>query len=66
MLKYICAQKQITTYLKNENIFKKLLKWFKILWSLYYVSNIVIPFDWNKFVNHVKKMIIIKSQMGVF
>ncbi len=26
MLKYICAQKQITTYLKNENIFKKLLK----------------------------------------
>jgi hypothetical protein len=27
---------------------------------------IVIPYDWNKFVNHVKSLIIIISQMGVF
>jgi len=26
----------------------------------------VIPYDWNKFVNHVKSLIIIISQMGVF
>jgi hypothetical protein len=28
--------------------------------------NIVIPYDWNKFVSHVKSLIIIISQMGVF
>jgi hypothetical protein len=28
--------------------------------------NIVIPYDWNKFVRHVKNLIIIISQMGVF
>jgi hypothetical protein len=26
----------------------------------------VIPYDWNKFVSHVKNLIIIVSQMGVF
>jgi len=26
----------------------------------------VIPYDWNKFVSHVKILIIIISQMGVF
>jgi hypothetical protein len=26
----------------------------------------VIPYDWNKFVNHGKNLIIIISQMGVF
>jgi len=26
----------------------------------------VIPYDWNKFVNNVKSLIIIISQMGVF
>jgi hypothetical protein len=27
--------------------------------------NIVIPYDWNKFVSHVKSLVIIISQMGV-
>jgi hypothetical protein len=27
--------------------------------------NIVIPYDWNKFVNHTKSLIILISQMGV-
>ncbi len=27
--------------------------------------NIAIPHDWNKFVSHVKSLIIIISQMGV-
>jgi hypothetical protein len=26
----------------------------------------VIPYDWSKFVSHVKKLIIIISQMSVF
>jgi len=26
----------------------------------------VIPYDWNKFVSHVKGLIIIISQIGVF
>ncbi len=26
----------------------------------------MIPYDWNKFVNHVKSLIIIITQMGVF
>ncbi len=26
----------------------------------------MIPYDWNKFVSHVKSLIIIISQMGVF
>ncbi len=28
--------------------------------------NIVIPYDWNKFVSHMKNLIIIISQMGAF
>jgi hypothetical protein len=28
--------------------------------------NIMIPYDWNKLVNHVKSLIIIISQMGAF
>jgi hypothetical protein len=28
------------------------------------VCHIVIPFYWNRFVNHVKNLIIIRSQMG--
>ncbi len=31
-----------------------------------YLLNIVIPYDWNKFVSHVKGLIIIISQIGVF
>jgi hypothetical protein len=31
-----------------------------------YLLNIVIPYDWNMFVSHVKSLIIIISQMGVF
>jgi hypothetical protein len=26
----------------------------------------MIPYDWNKFVSHVKSLIIVISQMGVF
>ncbi len=33
---------------------------------MYYLLNIVIPYDWNKFVTHVKSLIIIISQMGGF
>jgi hypothetical protein len=28
--------------------------------------NIMMPYDWNKFANHGKSLIIIISQMGVF
>jgi hypothetical protein len=34
--------------------------------NIYYPLNIVIPYiDWSKFVNHVKTLIIIISQMGL-
>jgi hypothetical protein len=36
------------------------------LWNLYYLLNTVIPYYSNKFVSHVKNLIIIISQMGVF
>jgi len=39
---------------------------FLSLWNFYYLLNIVIPYNWNKFVSHVKSLIIIISQMGVF
>jgi hypothetical protein len=59
MLTYICAKNIYITnvVLKNENIFKKLLKWFGIY---------VIPYDWNKFGSHMKSLIIIITQKGVF
>jgi hypothetical protein len=31
-----------------------------------YLLNILIPYDWNRFVNCVKSLIIIISQMGFF
>jgi hypothetical protein len=39
---------------------------FLSLWNFYYLLNIVVPYDYNKFVNHVKNLIIIISQMNVF
>jgi hypothetical protein len=39
---------------------------FLSLWNFYYLLNIVVPYDYNKFVNHVKNLIIITSQMSVF
>ncbi len=49
---------------KNANILKK---WFLNFYTICNILlNIVIPYDWNKFVSHVKNLIIIISQMGVF
>jgi hypothetical protein len=39
---------------------------FLSLWNFYYLLNIVVPYDYNKFVNHVKNLIIITSHMSVF
>jgi hypothetical protein len=38
----------------------------KIIEVIFNLLNIVIPCDGDKFVSHVKSLIIIKSQMGVF
>jgi len=54
---------------KNSNA--KKITFFYCIWydvrtylSKTNVCHIVIPYDWNKFVNHVKSLIIIISQMG--
>jgi hypothetical protein len=54
--KYICGNKYI----------KKTIEMILSSWNLHYMLNIVIPYDWNKFVNHLKSLIIIISQMNIF
>jgi hypothetical protein len=62
---FLCQNNIHHIVLKNENILKW-LKWFLFLWNLKYLLIIVISYDYNKFVNHVKSLIIIISQIGVF
>jgi hypothetical protein len=62
-LKYIRAKNiYITMEIYSRNDWND----FDYLWNLYYLLNIVIPYDWNKFVSHVKSLISIISQMGFF
>jgi hypothetical protein len=62
-LNYICAKKiNITMELYSRNDWNA----FEYLWNLDDLLNIVIPYDWNRFVSHVKSLITIISQMGFF
>jgi hypothetical protein len=45
---------------------KKWLRWFLVFIKFVFLLNIVIAYDWNKFINTMKSLIIIISQMGVF
>jgi hypothetical protein len=58
MLTYIYTKTNCYNVLENENIFKKWLKWFLIFMK---VVNIMSPYDWNRFVNHLKSLIIITN-----
>jgi hypothetical protein len=64
--KYICGKKKYILYSLRWKYIKKWLKWFLVFMKFVVSINIVIPYDWNKFVSHMKNLIIIISQMGAF
>jgi len=67
MLEYIHEKTYIChNVLKTANIFNKWLKSFLIFLIFVIFIKIVILYYWNKFVNHVKDLITIISQMGFF
>jgi hypothetical protein len=67
MLKYIYAIKiYVTKYWKLKIYSRNDWNDFEFLWNLKYLLNIVIPYDWNKFMNCRKSLIIIISLINFF
>jgi GT2 family glycosyltransferase len=67
MLKYIYAQNIYVMAYKNANILQKGLKWFLIfMMCAISTKHCNLPYDWNKFVDRVKSLIIIISQINIF
>jgi hypothetical protein len=64
---HLCKKKKCHNILKNANIYNKWLKLFLIFIKfVQYLLNIVISYYWNKFMNNMKSLIIIISEMGFF
>jgi hypothetical protein len=63
---YSCKKNICHNVLKTTNIFNKWLKSFLIFMKIVVSIKHVILYYWNKFVNCVKILIIIISQMGFF
>jgi len=63
---YLCNKNICHKVLKIENIFKNDWNGFEFLWNLKYLLNIMIPYDWNKFMNCRKNLIIIISLINFF
>jgi hypothetical protein len=62
----ICAQKKSHNVLKNANIFKKWLKWFLFFMKFVIFTKHCDSIWLNKFVSHVKSLIMIVLQMDIF
>jgi hypothetical protein len=64
MLDIFAQKKYVTTFFKNKKKFKKKFKKYLIFMKCVVSIKHCDYICWNKFVNQVKSLIIIKSQMG--